>query len=76
MCQIFRNNKPLPEYFTNRKLKMCSFINKRRQKRQNFQFFKGKFLRNARPYGYDFWRVFEDLCETSNKYNFPIFFKI
>ena len=50
--------------------------NKRRQKGQNFQFFKGQFLRNAWPYGYDFWRVFRDLCEASNKYNFAVFFKI
>ena len=35
-----------------------------------FQFVKGKFLRNAWPYGYDFWCVMRDLCETSNKYNF------
>ena len=39
-------------------------------------FFKGQFLRNAWPYGYDFWRVFRDLCEASNKYNFAVYFKI
>ena len=50
--------------------------NKRRQKGQNFQSFKGQFLRNAWPYGYDFWRVFRELSETSNKYNFAVFFKI
>ena len=47
-----------------------------RQKGQYFQFFKGKFLRNAWPYGYDFWRVFGNLCKASNKYNFAIFFKM
>ena len=47
-----------------------------RQKGQYFQFFKGKFLRNAWPYGYDFWCVFRDLCEASSKYNFAIFVKI
>ena len=41
-----------------------------------FNFFKGSFLRNVCPYGYDFWCVFRDLCETSNKYNFAIFFRI
>ena len=49
------------------------FWNKRRQKGQNFQFFRGQFLRNAWPYGYDFWRVFRDLCEASNKYIFTVF---
>ena len=52
------------------------FWKKRRQRGQHFQFFKGQFLRNAWPYGYDFWRVFRDLCEASNKYNFAVFFKI
>ena len=43
-----------------------------------FNFFKSsfQFLRNACPYGYDFWRVSRDLCEASNKYNFAISFKI
>ena len=35
---------------------------------------KGLFLSNAWPYGYDFRRVFRDLCEASSKYNFAIFF--
>ena len=43
---------------------------------QNFQCLKGKFLGNAWPYGYNFWRVFRDLCEASNKYKFAVFFKI
>ena len=41
-----------------------------------FEIFKGLFLTNPWTYGYYFWRVFGDLCETSNKYNFAIFFKI
>ena len=34
------------------------------------------FLRNGWPYGYDFWRVFRDLCEAYKKCNFTVFFKI
>ena len=41
-----------------------------------FEIFKGLFLSNAWTYRYDFRCVFGDLCETSNKYNFAIFFKI
>ena len=52
------------------------FWNKSRQKGQNFQFFKGQFLGNSWPHVSDFWRVFGDLCEASNKYKFTIFFKI
>ena len=36
---------------------------------------KGLFRRNGWSYGYDFWRVFRDLCEASKKYNFGIFFQ-
>ena len=49
------------------KCQLFYFWNKRRQKEQ---IFKGLFLSNAWPYGYDFWRVFGDLCEASSKYNF------
>ena len=58
--------------------KVISFYcwNKRCQKGQKFQFFKGQFLCNARTYGYNFWCVFRDLCQDSNKYNFAMFFKI
>ena len=52
------------------------FVRKKCQGGQNFQFFKGQFLRNAWPDGYDFWRVFRDLCDASNKYNFVALFKI
>ena len=40
-----------------------------------FNFFKTRFFRNAWPCGYDFWCVFRDLCEASNKYNIAICFK-
>ena len=75
MSQNFRNNKPLPKYLTDRKLKISAlFIFEiKRQKGQNFQFFKWLFLRNGCPYGYDFWLVFRYLCEASKKYNFAIF---
>ena len=46
------------------------------QKGQNFQFFKGPFLRNEWPYRYDFRRVFIDLREASENCNFAVFFKI
>ena len=52
------------------------FGNKRRQKRQNVQFFKRSFVRNEWPYGYDFWCVFRNHCEASKKYNFAVFLKI
>ena len=52
------------------------FGNKRRQKRQNVQFFKWSFVRNEWAYGYDFWRVFRNHCEASKKYNFAVFLKI
>ena len=45
------------KYWIDGKLEMSGF---RRQNKQNFQFFKGPFLRNEWPYGYDFWRVFRD----------------
>ena len=38
----------------NWKCQLFVFWNKRRQKGWYFQFFKGKFLLNAWPYGYDF----------------------
>ena len=38
-------------------------------------FLKGHFSVMA-GYGYDFWRVFRDLCEASKKYNFAVFFMI
>ena len=75
--QIFRNNKPLPKYLTDRKLKMSVvfiFEIKDAKKDKIFKFLK--FLRNRCPYGYDFWLVFRYLCEASKKYNFAIFFKI
>ena len=59
----------------NSKCQLLFFWNKTRQRGQNFQFLKGKLLGNAWPYGYDFWPVFRDLCEVSNKYKFPILFK-
>ena len=41
----FGNDKPLSKYLTDKKLKMSSFFgNKRRQRGQNFQIFKGLFL--------------------------------
>ena len=49
------------------KCQLFYFWNKRRQKEQ---IFKGLFLSNAWPYGYDSWRIFGDLCEASSKYNF------
>ena len=46
------------------------------KKNKIFQFIKGCFLINASSCGYGFWRIFRDLCKTSNKYNFAVFFKI
>ena len=43
------------------------------KKNKIFNFFKGPFLRSGWPYGYDLWRVFKDLCETSKKFNFAFF---
>ena len=40
-----------------------------------FKFLKGSSSVVRVP-GYDFWRVFRDLYETSNKYNFGIVFKV
>ena len=58
----------LSKYLTDKKQKMSSFfLNKRRQRGQNFQIFKGPFLRNEWPYGYDVLNVFRDLCEASKK---------
>ena len=65
MSQIFRHNKPLPKYMTDRKLKMSAVF-----------IFEIKGPKNGWPYGYDFWRAFRDLCEDSTKYNFAVFFKI
>ena len=68
MSQIFRHNKPLPKYMTDRKLKMSAvfiFEIKGAKKDNIFNFLK--FLHNAWSYGYDFWCVFRDLCEASNK---------
>ena len=42
------------------KCQLFYFWNKTRQSGQNFQIFKGPFLRNEWPYGNDFWRVFKD----------------
>ena len=42
-----------------------------------FNFLKGSFsVMRGQPHGYYFWRVFRDLYEASNKYNFAVFFKI
>ena len=79
MSQNFRNNKPLPKYLTDRKLKMSAlfiFEIKDAKKDKTFNLFKGPFLRNRCPYGYDFWVIFRYLCEASKKYNFKIFFNI
>ena len=35
--------------------------------------FKQPFLHKGWSYGYDFWHVFRDQCETSKKYDFAIF---
>ena len=33
-----------------------------------FKFLKGRFsVMGSQPYGYNFWRVFRDLCEASKK---------
>ena len=49
-------------------------IIKTRQNGQHCHFFKGPFLRNEWPYGYDFCCVFRDKCEASEEYNFAFFF--
>ena len=76
MCQIFRNNRPLLKYLIDRKSKMSALFNFEIKGAKKDNIFKGKFLRNAWPYGYGFWCVFRDICEASNKYNFAIIFKI
>ena len=46
MCQIFRNNKPLPKYLTDRKLKMpvvFIFEIKGAKKEKIFNFLKDSF---------------------------------
>ena len=46
MCQIFRNNKPLPKYLTDRKLKMpvvFIFEIKGAKKDKIFNYLKGSF---------------------------------
>ena len=45
------------------------FWNKTRQRGQNFQIFKRLFLRNRRPYGYDFWRILRDPSGASKIYH-------
>ena len=45
-------------------VRFLNFRNKTGQIGQNFQFFKGPFLRNDWPYGYDFWRIFRDFIEN------------
>ena len=49
--------------------KLFLFLKKKAPKRTKFSIFKGKFIRNAWPYGNDFWLVFRDLCEASNKHS-------
>ena len=80
MSDFARNNKPLPKYLTVTKLKMSVvfylfiFFEIKSAKKDNI--FNFLFLRNVWLYGYDFWCVFRELCEASNKYNFAIIFKI
>ena len=55
--KVLETKKRLSKYLTNKKWKMSAFfifeINKKRQNGQNFQFFKGLFLRNEWPHRYD-----------------------
>ena len=69
----------MPKYLTDKKLKMSAvfiFEIKDAKKDKILNFLKGRFFVMGAPYGYDFWLVFEYLCEASKKYNFAIFFKI
>ena len=77
ISQNFRNNKPLPKYLTDRKLKMSAvFIFEiKGTKKDKISIFKGSFVRNGWSYRYDFSCVFRDLCETSKNYNFAVFFQ-
>ena len=82
MCELFLNSHIFHSIFrtfnfelSNSKCELFSILNKKRQRRQNFQIFKGPFFCNAQLSGYDFWRVFSDLCEASKMYSFPFFFK-
>ena len=43
MSQIFRNNKPLPKYLTNRKLKMSAVFIFEIKGAKNYNFLKGSF---------------------------------
>ena len=52
ICQIFRNNKPLPKYFTDRKLKMTAvfiFEIKDANKDNIFNFLKDRFFLMGGP---------------------------
>ena len=64
-------------HLTDRKLMSAVFIFdiKGAEKDKIFNFLKGSFS-VMWPYRYDFWCIFRDLCEASNKYNFAVFFKI
>ena len=54
---------------------MLVFKIKDAKENEIFHLSKGPLLRNGWPSGYDFWRVFRDLCEASKKYHFAISLK-
>ena len=75
---MFRNNKSLPKYLTDRKLKLSAvfiFAIKDAKKDKIFNFLKSRFVHNGCPYGFDFWHVFRDIYDDSKKYNFAIYFQ-
>ena len=64
MCQVFRNNKPLLKYLTDRKLKMSTvfiFEIKDAKKDEIFKFLKGRFSVMGGPMDMIFG-MFSDTC--------------
>ena len=79
ICRIFRNNKPLPKYLTDRKLKMSAIFifeaKAAKKKQQNFHFLKGCFSVMHGPIDMIFG-VFSETYVRPNKYNFIFFLKM
>ena len=75
VSQNFRNNKPLPKYLSDRKLKMSAvftFEIKDAKKNKIFNILKACFFVMGAPMDIIF-DLF--LCDASKKYNFAIFFQ-
>ena len=78
ICQIFRNNKALPTYLIDRKLKMSDvfiFEIKDAKRGKIFNFLKGCFSAMGGLTNMIFG-VFSEIYKASKKYNLVIFLKI